>query len=449
MPVYAADTIKISVNGTTIQFEQPPIMVKNTILAQIDPIAKAIGAKVNWKSETETATIIYKENRVALQIGNPNMTVLGQSKPTVLAVPPQMYNGKLFVPVEAIVKVFGYSVNWDGANKIMSISMPSQPDSGKLGDVLYSDITAYINGYAIPTSVIKGQTLVVAEDLRYYGFDVVWDGAARTLKVELNTNKKFAPLTVTKDTINKPGTVKCPYFYTDIITYVSGVQVESFAISGKTLINFELLKKYGSLNWNAQARELRLTIPVSNETKITYYKEFPAVPDFGKFFNMQLNNTNVLNKKSISYFYKNSSSNIINDYYALLKSCGFIYYNIINGDTVYKKDNVYVGVTLDGAQTSVWVLELIFYENYPVPDFGWFTGMKLLSVTPESDGITYSYDKFDIDKILEYCLFLEDCGFTFEGYDEELLVIFYTNENVVVAICPSKDGKQTLVLIWV
>ena len=129
-----------------------------------------------------------------------------------------------------------------------------------IGDVLYSDITAYINGYAIPSSVINGKTLVVAEDLAKYGFDVKWDGTERTLKVELNKNKKITPLKVDKDTTQKPGTFKCNYLFTDIRTYLSGEVVDSYAIDGRTLIDFELLKKYGKISWDGKTRELRLVI---------------------------------------------------------------------------------------------------------------------------------------------------------------------------------------------
>jgi len=129
-----------------------------------------------------------------------------------------------------------------------------------LGDVLYSDITAYINGEAIPTSVIKGKTLVVVEDLARYGFDVKWDGASKTLKVELNKNKKFDPIPTAKDTVNKPGTFKQKYVYTDIKTYISGKQVENFAIDGKTLIDFDLLGQFGEFAWDGQNREIKLVI---------------------------------------------------------------------------------------------------------------------------------------------------------------------------------------------
>jgi len=155
--------------------------------------------------------------------------------------------------------------------KIMdNVKTPPLRNGDPLGDVLYSDITAYINGNAIPTSVINGKTLVTVEDLAKYGFDVKWDGKERMLKVELNKSKTFAPIPVTKDTKNKAGKFKCKYLYTDIKTYLSGDVVESYAINGVTLIDFELLKKYGKLTWDGRYRELWLE---TETKKITYSKK--------------------------------------------------------------------------------------------------------------------------------------------------------------------------------
>jgi len=135
-----------------------------------------------------------------------------------------------------------------------------------LGDVLYSDIVAYINGYAIPTSVKSGATMVVVEDLANYGFNVSWNGANRSLKVEPARGKTISPLPVVKDTKNKPGAFKCKYLYTDIKTYLSGELVPSFAIGGVTLIDFELLARYGKLSWNGNTKELRLITIVPVES---------------------------------------------------------------------------------------------------------------------------------------------------------------------------------------
>ena len=66
------------------------------------------------------------------------------------------------------------------------LALPAQAAQYKVGDaignVLYTDIVTYIDGYAIRSYNINGYTYIVAEDLLMYGFSVVWNGAAKTLK---------------------------------------------------------------------------------------------------------------------------------------------------------------------------------------------------------------------------------------------------------------------------
>ena len=70
----------------------------------------------------------------------------------------------------------------------LTLAVPAAAEENKIGDVVghtyYTDITAQIDGHPLPSYNIGGETAVVAEDLREYGFSVVWDGEARTLTVE-------------------------------------------------------------------------------------------------------------------------------------------------------------------------------------------------------------------------------------------------------------------------
>ena len=120
-----------------------------------------------------------------------------------------------------------------------------------LGNVLYSNVSAQINGHAIPTSVIAGKTLIVVEDLANYGFDVVWNNSDKSLKITRNKSKEFKPLPVEKNT-HPAGTTKEKYFFTDIKAYLSGEVAESYAVSGKTLIDFDSLSRYGTSGWNSK-----------------------------------------------------------------------------------------------------------------------------------------------------------------------------------------------------
>ena len=67
------------------------------------------------------------------------------------------------------------------------ISCSSLTVSARVGDVIgtayHTDIVAYINHYAIPSYISNGQSCIVAEDLKYFGFNVVWNGSKRTLEI--------------------------------------------------------------------------------------------------------------------------------------------------------------------------------------------------------------------------------------------------------------------------
>ena len=61
-----------------------------------------------------------------------------------------------------------------------------------IGDVIETDIITMIDHSPIASYNIDGYTYVIAEDLRNYGFDVVWDGEARTLSIDRAANV-YAP----------------------------------------------------------------------------------------------------------------------------------------------------------------------------------------------------------------------------------------------------------------
>jgi len=149
----------------------------------------------------------------------------------------------------------------------VSLALPCAAASGRIIDyALYTDITAKINGHAIRSYNIGGYTAVVAEDLKNYGFDVVWYGAERKLTVaratrngELMTPENFPDYTAPKLT-RRVGSRAKPVYGTDIVTYIAGERADSFNIGGETLVWFEHLEPFGSVVWDGGARVIELTL---------------------------------------------------------------------------------------------------------------------------------------------------------------------------------------------
>jgi len=159
----------------------------------------------------------------------------------------------------------------------------AQPKVGdKLGDVLYTDIVAYIDGYPIRSYNIGGNTYVVAEDLVDYGFNVVWDGDARTLTIKyqrefIPTENPYGDVTISplKGSVGMPA---MPYLFTDIVTFIEypnahsnteqtiSVKLDSFNVGGRTCIKIDDIAAHkGSLEWSAEERTIRFTSnPIAN-----------------------------------------------------------------------------------------------------------------------------------------------------------------------------------------
>lgn len=135
--------------------------------------------------------------------------------------------------------------------------------SGDIAGKYYStDIVTTLNGYEIDSINIGGQTLIKAEDMKYFSFFVNWDEGERKLfidEVEHATNG--TPPEIKKS--NYPsGMVLGDYYETDIITYLDGHEITAYNTGGITYIWAEQMRDFGYLVlWNEDARTLRITSP--------------------------------------------------------------------------------------------------------------------------------------------------------------------------------------------
>jgi hypothetical protein len=171
------------------------------------------------------------------------------------ALPLQNLTMRVYEGSEAHQYAIWYNMNFE----FIAGSATTPPRvSGALGDVLYTDVRALINGQAIPSYNIDGNTMVVAEDLMSYGFGVVWNGTARTLHVtSFDANAPVNPMSIPQN--QRPtGTFRMNYLATDIKTFINGVEVTGYNIDGQTIIQFDHLSAYGDVAWDGATRTISL-----------------------------------------------------------------------------------------------------------------------------------------------------------------------------------------------
>jgi hypothetical protein len=126
----------------------------------------------------------------------------------------------------------------------------------RAGDVLNTDIRVFLNGAPIMGYNIAGWTYIVAEDLVYYGLDVLWNPTARTLSIARGQPRAVTPRFIPEN-FAPVGSVAFPFVYTDIVTYIAGNRVTSYNIQGSTVVRIDdVVTAFGQSQWDSVRREL-------------------------------------------------------------------------------------------------------------------------------------------------------------------------------------------------
>ncbi|MBE7054373.1 MAG: hypothetical protein E7391_08940 [Ruminococcaceae bacterium] len=116
---FAENEIKITLNGTALTMDQPPIIVEGRTLVPLRAIFEALGATVTWDDATKCATGVLDSKTVSLVINNTQAKVNGTD--VTLDVPAQIVNSRTLVPVRFISESLGCKVDWDDATKTVII----------------------------------------------------------------------------------------------------------------------------------------------------------------------------------------------------------------------------------------------------------------------------------------------------------------------------------------
>lgn len=135
------------------------------------------------------------------------------------------------------------------------------------GWALYTDIVARINGHPIRSYNIDGYTAVMAEELRGYGFCVLWNAEERTLRLSRSMRDgepetpEVWPAYTPEPLNHRVGARARRVYETDIKTYAAGEWApHSCNLDGETLVRIDDLAGFGSVVWDADARVIELTL---------------------------------------------------------------------------------------------------------------------------------------------------------------------------------------------
>lgn len=111
--------ITVTLNGSKISFDQPPVIVESRTLVPIRAIFEAMGYNVSWDQASQTATASNGGNKIVVKLGEKiiNYTLNSKEGKYTCDVPAQMISDRILVPVRAVSEIAGCKVDWDGNNR--------------------------------------------------------------------------------------------------------------------------------------------------------------------------------------------------------------------------------------------------------------------------------------------------------------------------------------------
>ena len=126
----AADTavsgsaVTVIVSGAAIESDQPAVIVNDRTMVPFRVIAEALGCDVDWKADTKTVVMEKDGLTASMTIGEPKLVYNdGDTEYTVdIDTPATIINSRTMVPVRFLSEYFGFEVEWDAATRTVTVN---------------------------------------------------------------------------------------------------------------------------------------------------------------------------------------------------------------------------------------------------------------------------------------------------------------------------------------
>lgn len=118
--------INVFLNGNSLYFDVPPIIVDGRALVPMRKIFEELGYTVDWNETKQRVTAVKGERSVQLDIGDTLVILDNYESAAELDVPAQIMEGRTMVPLRFVAEVANYDVLWDGNSKTVYIEAQTE-----------------------------------------------------------------------------------------------------------------------------------------------------------------------------------------------------------------------------------------------------------------------------------------------------------------------------------
>lgn len=130
--IHIKNNVSIQINGETLKVNDPVLNKSDYLFLPMRALYEAVGASVDWKKETLTASAIRDGKSVNLTVNSKTALVDGQKVPMVVA--PFMYKDRTYMPLRFVSENFGGNVNWNPTTQTVDISLTDETPGKPQGD---------------------------------------------------------------------------------------------------------------------------------------------------------------------------------------------------------------------------------------------------------------------------------------------------------------------------
>lgn len=115
----AGQEIRVMIDNVPVTFTDAPYVKDGRTMVPLRAISNNLGAQVTWTASESRIDLVYKADFIKLWVGK--QEALKNKQSITIDVPPEVVNGRTFVPLRFIVEAFGSKVSWDGMTHTVKI----------------------------------------------------------------------------------------------------------------------------------------------------------------------------------------------------------------------------------------------------------------------------------------------------------------------------------------
>jgi len=115
-----AGQISVVLDGRLLKFDVPPQIINGRTLVPLRAICEELGASIDWVANTKTVTATKDDIVIVLTIGNSSPKINGRL--VSIDQPGIIVDGRTLVPLRFVAESFGVKVDWNGNEKIVTIT---------------------------------------------------------------------------------------------------------------------------------------------------------------------------------------------------------------------------------------------------------------------------------------------------------------------------------------